>query len=64
MVAIRGLYQYVRQASFVLEDFGTLASKRDLSQTQTFFTLRTVYANIKQMLIEDSYAVFNVCKHL
>ena len=32
------------------------------SQTQTFFTLRTVFTNIKQMFIEDSYAVFNVCK--
>ena len=42
-----------------------------LLQTQTFFTLRTIsFANIKQMFIEDSYAVFNhdpwfnVCKHL
>ena len=33
------------------------------SQTQMFFTLITVFANIKQMFIEDSYAVFNVCKH-
>ena len=34
------------------------------SQTQMFFTLRNVFANIKQMFIEDSYAAFNVCKHL
>ena len=26
--------------------------------------VRTVFTNIKQMFIEDHYAVFNVCKHL
>ena len=36
----------------------------DPNQTQMFFTLRTVFTNIKQMFMEDSYAVFNVCKHL
>ena len=34
------------------------------SQMQTFFTLRTVFTNIKQIFVEDSFAVFNVCKHL
>ena len=28
------------------------------SQTQTFFALRTVFANINQTFIEDLYAVF------
>ena len=30
----------------------------------TFFTLRTVFGNINQMLCEDFYAVLNVCKRL
>ena len=34
------------------------------SQTQPFFTLRTVFTNNKQMFIEDSCAVLNVYKHL
>ena len=38
--------------------------KNKPSQTQTFFTPRTVFTNVKKMLIEDSYAVCNVCKHL
>ena len=35
------------------------------SRTQTFFhTHRTIFGNIKQMFIEDSHVVVNVCKHL
>ena len=34
------------------------------SHTQTFFTPWTICSNIKRMFMEDSYAVFNVCKHL
>ena len=42
-----------------------LVMKHPPIQTQTFFTLRTVsFTNVKQMSIEDKYAVFNICKHL
>ena len=34
------------------------------SQTQTFSHLELSSQTSKQMFIEDSYAVFNVCKHL
>ena len=48
-----------------LESGGPFVMKHPPIQTQTFFTLRTVsFTNIKQMFIEDKYAVFNVCKHL